>query len=473
MATQFDSMSRQKIPFIQGEAPGSLFPINLFFLKEGYNGRDAMVGTPGLTTRVSTLLNAPVRALQTDKNRTYLCAVVGSKVYIIDTSWNVVEAVNTLDTNTGFAHIAANLTQIMIVDGVKGYIVSDLSGTPTVTEITDADFVTPSSLAMQDSYFIVSQSDSFNFQISALEDGTDWNATDIGTVEGNADNISTMLSDHRQLFMFGPKSIEVFYNSGDATFPFERYPDIYIEDGIGAVGSTIATDNSVFYLNNDFILKRLDGFTPKVAGPPRLHQVIDSMTTKSDAICFSYSSRGCVFLVMQFPTEDVTYVLNLATGFVHQWASGASQGRHRSNCHAFFNGKHIVGDYENGKLYSLEDEVYTDAGTAILWTYTSPHYELNNLMLFHKELVIDFATNVGLVAGQGSDPTVMLKYSDNAMSSWSSERWRNLGVVGEYKKRVRWTGLGGSRSRYYQISGSDPVKRMFSEAALDIEVGNG
>jgi hypothetical protein len=362
---------------------------------------------------------------------------------------------------------------MMITDGEYGYIVTRSGETPTVTRISDGDFVEPSFLTMQDNYFIVSQKNTFNFQISDLSDGTSWNAADLGTAEGHPDNILAIISDHRQLFIFGPKSGEIFYNSGDATFPFERYPDVFIEGGIGAAFSITKADNSIIYLDENFLVSRMDGFTPKVISPPQLNILFNDMSIKSDAIGYSYTRKGYTFYVMCFPSADKTYVINLATGGIHQWASGTAQGRHRSNCYERFNGKDLVGDYENGKIYSLEDNVYTDAGTTIKWTYTSPPYEANGAKVFHKELELMFKQGVGLISGQGADPQVVLRYSDDGMRTWSNEYWRKLGKMGKYKKRVRWPRMGASRKRVYEISGTDPVERVFVEANLNLEVGYG
>ena len=86
--------------------------------------------------------------------------------------------------------------------------------------------------------------------------------------------------------------------------------------------------------------------------PPQLNQLFEEMDVKSDAICYTYSRKGNIFYVMIFPTENKTYVLNLATNFIHQWASGVRQNRHRSNCYESFNGKDLVGDYINGKSFA-------------------------------------------------------------------------------------------------------------------------
>ena len=74
---------------------------------------------------------------------------------------------------------------------------------------------------------------------------------------------------------------------------------------------------------------------------------------------------------------------------------------------------------------------------------------------------------VGLVTGLGSDPQIMMRYSDDGGHTWSSELWRDIGKIGKYKTRVKWNKLGRSRDRVYDVFISDPVFVQFNEAILN------
>lgn len=469
-------MPEIETPFIQGEVQDTRFPINLFLDPLSFDGENAMVGTPGMVEEID--LSAPareVRGMLTTSDGSALYVVVYNKVYRVtysDGSYNVSSYSLTLKTSSGQVWMAKTLSYIVIVDEVAGYYIDTATpGDPAI--ITSTGFVVPSCLTAQDSYFIVGKKDTFYYQISSLNDGSEWSALDLGTVEGNADPITSMISDHRQVVAMGGESGEVLYNSGATAFPFERYPDIFIEDGIGAPHTIKKIDNSLMYLNRDFLIKRLDGFTPKVVSPANLNSIIAAMQTKSDSFAFVYSLYGHIFYTITFPSANISYCYDASTGLYHQWSSGLNGGRHRSNCYAFFNGKHLVGDYEDGKIYRLDPDTYTDRGEPIKWQYTSPSYEERGRMLFHKELEIAFEGGVGITTGQGSDPVVVMRYSDDGMKTWSNESWKKLGKIGKYKNRVRWARLGGSRGRIYELSGTDPVDRKFKASIVDIEVGRG
>ena len=77
-------------------------------------------------------------------------------------------------------------------------------------------------------------------------------------------------------------------------------------------------------------------------------------------------------------------------------------------------------------------------------------------------------TGVGLNSGQGSDPQIMLQYSDDGGRTYSNELWRSLGVIGAYKTRAIWRRLGQFRSRQIVLTITDPVRRLVMAYYADL-----
>ena len=70
---------------------------------------------------------------------------------------------------------------------------------------------------------------------------------------------------------------------------------------------------------------------------------------------------------------------------------------------------------------------------------------------------------------QGTNPQVMLRWSDDGGHTWSSEHWVSIGKIGEYGRRVIWRRLGMTqkiRDRVYEVSMTDPVKIAIMGAEL-------
>jgi hypothetical protein len=130
-----------------------------------------------------------------------------------------------------------------------------------------------------------------------------------------------------------------------------------------------------------------------------------------------------------------------------------------------FAGKIIVGDWETGKLYSLNLDAYDDNGDILPAIRQCAHSASpdDTWQFFHR-LWIDMETGVGLNAGQGSDPQVMLEWSDDGGHTFPNQMWASAGKVGEFRRRVNYRRLGKSRDRVWRVTITDPVKRIFIAA---------
>jgi hypothetical protein len=445
--------------------------VNLYPVLDKEEGKVpiALYGTPGLKSFANIGVTSPVRGMIVAGS--FLYAVCGSGFYRIDTSGTVTSR-GTLDSSSGYCWMAYNGTtgnQIMIVDGTTGYIYN--TSTTTFAKITDANFPGASSLTFQDGYFIVSRPDTGQFYISASYDGTNWDASDYATAEGHPDNLMAVVSDHRELWLFGEETTEVWYNSGNATFPFERKIDEILERGLGAVASVVQMDNTIFWLDNHRMVQRAEGYRPHIISTRQIEYQFASYSTVSDAIGFSYVQDGHSFYILTFPIANKTWVYDAATNFWHERSSYPNDGRWRANYYVYFDNKRLIGDHSNGKIYELDLDTYTDDGEEIKAKRTTQVIHKDRKNLFFHKLEIDFESGVGIATGQGNDPQAMLKWSDDGGHTWSNEHWRSMGKIGEYTKRAIWRRLGKSRERIFDLTISDPVKRVILAADADITVG--
>jgi hypothetical protein len=87
----------------------------------------------------------------------------------------------------------------------------------------------------------------------------------------------------------------------------------------------------------------------------------------------------------------------------------------------------------------------------------------------HTAAQLAMETGVGLSTGQGSDPQIMLRWSDNGGHTYGNEHWVSAGALGQFKARALWRRLGQSRNRVYEVSGSDPVKLAILDLFLKVE----
>ena len=89
--------------------------------------------------------------------------------------------------------------------------------------------------------------------------------------------------------------------------------------------------------------------------------------------------------------------------------------------------------------------------------------------LFHERVRLDLETGVG--APDGTDPKVMLRWSDDGGHVWSKEHWRSAGKIGMYRARAVWHRLGRSRQRIYELVFSEASKAVILGAEIEIVKG--
>ena len=131
-----------------------------------------------------------------------------------------------------------------------------------------------------------------------------------------------------------------------------------------------------------------------------------------------------------------------------------------------------MGDFENGKIYSLDNTVYTDNGSTIRRLRRAVHLTSDLQRQFFEEFQIQFQPGVGLTTGQGNDPQAMLRWSNDGGSTWSNEHWITIGKIGQYQNRAIWRRLAWSRDRIFEVVVTDPIKAVIVSANLKASVGD-
>lgn len=425
----------------------------------------ALMNTPGLKQWID--LDNAGESRGSIKWDDCLFTVIGNTLFKITTG-GVSSNVGTLNTSSGRVYMAGGITHLMIVDGQKGYY--QASGATALTEITDEDFPIPISVAYLDGFFIVSEYDSDSIYKSASEDASSWDGLDFASAEDQPDDVDLIHSYKRHLMLYGEETTEVFFNTGDASFPFTRVAGAVIPVGVGAAASVASGPEGMFFLDSNHQARSWQGYETGVISTPQIDYQISQYDTKSDAVGYTYTQEGHSFYVLTFPSESKTWVYDITTGFWHTRSSGTRGRRHLSDWHQWFNGKNIVGGHDDGILYELDLGTYDDNGQPIKAIRTSQPVQSNRSLVFHNRLELDFEAGVGLATGQGSDPQVMLDWSDDGGHTWSNEHLVSIGKIGEYEARAIWRRLGRSRNRIYRVSITDPVKRVLMGAHLDAEV---
>ena len=462
---------------------------------------------PGLKLEVAVGVG-PIRGLWQLAGNMYV--VSGSQLYKVTPAY-VVTLLGTV-TGTGPVSMADNGTQLFVACNGPSYIFNSL--TNVFQQITDPDFPGAVTVGYLDGYFVFNEPNSQKIWVTALLEGTQVDPLDFASAEGSPDGVVGIIVDHGQLWVYGTNSIEVWYNSGNADFPFSRIQGAFNELGCAAAYSLAKMDNGLFWLGKDArgqgMVYRANGYSGQRISTHAIEWHIQQYGNLSDAIGYTYQQDGHSFYVLIFPSADTTWVYDVATQAWHERA-GFVNGeftRHRSNCQVFFGTKVLVGDYQNANIYSFDLDDYSDNGSIQKWLRSwraLPTGQNNLKRTAHHSLQLDLETGVGLSGNdpmvpfppeaptlvldfinqqydiyqpnfvQGFNPQVMLRWSDDGGHTWSNEHWVSIGKIGEYYRRAIWRRLGMTmklRDRVYEVSGTDPVKIAIMGAELMISPTN-
>ena len=438
----------------------------------------AYYGTPGLRRTHTLPGSGGIRGMYTSAAARRVFAVRGDAFYEIF-SGGTHQLRGMLSTNSGPVSMADNGKQLMVVDGAQGYILT--LSTNLFQVITDPDFPPSPRVVFLDGFFVFFFPGTGRFGITGLLDGFSVDPLDFATAEGSPDNIISILADHRELWIAGTRSIEVWFNSGNVDFPFSRIQGAFIEYGCGAPESLVNLDNTVYWLGSDergqHMVWRADGYQPARVSTHAIETAIASYSSSSraNARAYAYWQEGHANYVLNF--DEATWVYDVASKLWHERSYLSNDGvmtRHRGNNHTVGLGFNLVGDAEDGRIYALDLNHYTDDGDEIVRMRRCPHFAGDELQrLFHHWLQLDLESGVGLDGSPtvGADPRLLLRFSDDGGHTWSNDKESRIGKRGEHKFRAFWNRLGYSRDRVYEIRQTDPVKTAWINAKIQASVG--
>jgi hypothetical protein len=459
--------------------------VNLFpeVIPEGGKEPAFLNRAPGLQFQ-QTIGTGPIRALwahQTNGSDFYV--VSGTEFYKVTGLTATPTKLGDV-TGTGPVSIADNGTQIFLACNPDGFIYNEV--TNVFAQITDPDFTGAVTVGYLDGYFVYNEPNSQKVWVTQLLDGTSVDPLDFASAEGSPDGLVGLIVDHREAWLFGTDSVEVWYDSGAADFPLQRIQGAFNEIGCVSAYTIAKMDNGLFWLGTDArgqgIVYRANGYTGVRISTHAIEYAIAQYGNISDAIAYTYQQEGHAFYVLTFPSGNATWVYDVATQAWHEragWDTPLGQfTRHRSNCQCNFGGNIIVGDYENGNIYTLNLNVYADNGGIQKWLRSwraLPTGQNTLKRTAQHSLQLDCESGTGLITGQGSDPELMLRWSDDGGHTWSNEHLSKMGKIGEYYRRVFWRRLGMTlklRDRVYEVSMTDPVKVAIMGAELLISPTN-
>ena len=383
--------------------------------------------------------------------------------------------IGNLNSNLGFVDIRNNGVGgvAVLVDGANLY--SYNIAAQTVYTSSDPAFLGSNRVCEIDGWFVFFKPNSQIFYTSPLY----WNGKSTSPFDGTyyslkdnySDNIVTMIECNRELWLIGESTSEIWYNAGNATFPFSRLPGTMLQVGGVATHSISRHGEGLIWLgksergNNQIYMS--GGYRANNICTPAIAYQINQYAVVSDAIGYVYEEEGHEFYCLTFPTQNITWCYDLETDDWHQRAGflNGQFNRQRANVMMNFSGMIITGDYLTGQIYWQTRTSYADGNYPLVSLRRSAHIwdGADRNKIVHARFQIEFGSNQ---APNSIAPQAMLRWSNDGGQTWGNEHYVPMQKSGATTQRSIWRSLGYSRDRVYELRVSDPVNRDITGASI-------
>lgn len=317
----------------------------------------------------------------------------------------------------------------------------------SLTRVGDADLGPVLDFVWVDGYFMTT--DGQYLVVTELTDPAAVDPLKYGSSEADPDPIKGLLKLRNEVYSLGRYTIEVFQNVGGDYFPFERIEGAQLMRGVVGTFAAAVFMESIAYVGSGrneapAVWVGNNGQTAKIS------------TREIDQILASYSEDDLAKIVAEVRVHashqllyihlpDQTLVYDGAGSRVAQepvWfvltSSLVGAGTYRARNFVWCYDKWLCGDPTSPKHGYLTSEVSSHYGDVNGWDFgTMIMYNEGRGAIFHDLELVCLTGNVTL----GSEPIIWTSYTVDGQT-WSQERPRTVGKIGERLKRVAWLQQG-------------------------------
>jgi hypothetical protein len=303
----------------------------------------------------------------------------------------------------------------------------------------------------------------------------DWDGEFI-TAEQSPDDVVAMHMNWDELWFFGGRTVERWYDDGET--PFVPFGGGVISTGCSAPHSIQWIRDNFYWLNERREVVRSTGQSFEVLSDA-IANILSDCTRVDDAIGDYIAEAGHSFYVLTLPSykdSGITIVYdiqsnewqgqwaswNAETALFHRWAVQSALYIPKWNIH-------IVGD-QNGKLHTLSTAYYKEAENALISTWYT-----GNINHGTDRIKKSNRLRIRLQRGQGDPgvtPILRISWRDNGNKQWGNSHPIELGARGDYDFFVQLNRLGRYRTRQYSFTISDNAPLVIASAEENVEVLN-
>lgn len=405
---------------------------------------------PGLKNAVIDMGSGPVRGLFTADGvlNNGLFGVSGYGLYLSSSHLGVI--------NGGGPVSFAGYEDYVFVNAGKKIWSYDGSDLESLSFPDDADVA---KIVVGASRLIALRKDTDTFYWSGLL-STTIDALSFATAENSPDSLKDMLYIGDKLILFGAETIEFWPSTEDSDLPFAPLVGAVLPVGIKGTGMATQFNRTFAWITN--YNEVCIGDPNNIVSEPELQVKIANSENVS---LWTFYVDDAEYLAVRIDDETWTYGAR-----TNVWSILTSIGHDNWICQCYDNG--YFGSSHDGAIIEWSDS-YDDFDGPVerrfrAWTaLTSESLRVSNVIL---------RTNPGTtpnVTGSYTNPVVELRTSRDGGREWQPWRSRELGEVGNYRKRIYWSSLGqfSFPGVLVEIRVTDPVPFRISALAMNEPFG--
>jgi hypothetical protein len=294
-------------------------------------------------------------------------------------------------------------------------------------------------------YVIASQQGGRVFAWSNLATPGTFSGLDFASAEITPEPIIRPIAFKDALYLFKASGYERWGLTGlSGPRAFARIEGAQGEPGLKAFDLITTLPNGLSWVGNDGRVHVL-GLGP-ISTPP-LEVAIEKASPKR---MFFYELRGHGFICLTFSAGSA-WCYDVATGEWHERLE--NEGPWTASAAVKFGADWYVAT-DAAKIARLGASC-TDFGMPMVRRYVSNTLEMDDRFVLDK--IEAFPRPAGDDQGDGTPAKVTLRTSRDAGMTWSADKDRHVGVVGDYDARLVWRGLGQFRRATVELSQTGPV----------------
>jgi hypothetical protein len=344
----------------------------------------------------------------------------------------------------------------------------------TLAQNADPDLGTVLDVIWVDGYFLTT--DGEFLVITELNNPFAVDPFKYGSSEVDPDPVKAIVKLRNEVYALNRHTVEVFQNTGQTGFPFERVPGAQLQRGaIGTHCVTVFLEQIAFLGSGQNEAPGVwlggNGNTAKIS-TREVDLILAEYTEAELATAFFETrvDRNYQHLLMHLPRKTLVYdgaasqVLSEPVWFCLSTSlDGSTPWRSQSLVWAY--NRWNTADTTSAALGYLTDTVSTQWGQTVGWQFqTAIIYNDSRGAIVHTLELVALPGRVAL----GEDPRISTQYSLDGVT-WSQPKWIAAGKIGDRAKRLQWLQQGAFRNwRVQRFAGTSDA--YLSVARLEAQL---